>query len=110
MKIQLSRVEATVGCKHYNPEGEDAEAWRRINSDLNLPQRRCTTAWLKVGDTTLRSLAVCQPPDQFCKRTGRLLAAKRLIRGMLGFTKADRKAVFLALCPEFRKGASRGAE
>lgn len=51
--------------------------------------------------------SICKPPDQFCKRTGRRLAANRLLAGLRRspqvLHKADRKAIFAAICPEYFK-------
>jgi hypothetical protein len=112
MKIQLSSGEAHVGCKHDALVTESGDSYKVVIPHDDPMHRRLTTAWLKAGGTTFRSVSICRPPDQFCKRTGRRMAARRLLAAMkkVGFPKGDRKAVFLSLCPEFRKEASRGAE
>lgn len=51
------------------------------------------------------AIAMCSEGDNFCKRVGRKLAAKRLLeklrKGRLGYVKNDLAQVFYAICPEF---------
>jgi hypothetical protein len=100
MKIKLPSTgqEIYIGCVHERVEGSKA---------------RVTTVWIKdVATDVLLSTAsaFCSPKDNFCKRTGRKLAAERLIRAAWAkgvSVKADRRAVMEALCPEFFKAKTR---
>lgn len=64
---------------------------------------------------TLTAMSVCIPPDNFCKATGRKLAARRLISNNIDildergnyrklnssvFTKEDKRVLMKAICPE----------
>lgn len=69
--------------------------------------RRGTKVWVKVGRKTFEAVAVCSKHDNFCRRTGRKLAACRLldnIRGQPSFSKEDRASIFYFYCPEFKEG------
>ena len=69
---------------------------------------RGTKVWLRWGEEkTIVARSLCKPPDQFCRQTGRLLAARRLVGYMRAqpqeFSYEDRAKVFAAVCPEFGK-------
>lgn len=77
-------------------------------------ERRGTTVLLSSEDKPVNWMAdsICSLKDQFCKRTGRLIAAKRLLELLnesTYFSKEDRRTVFHAICPEFsgKKGAPK---
>lgn len=69
--------------------------------------RRGTTVKLTVGNRRFVFDSVCHPGDNFCRRTGRRLAADKMVRrcrtaeGFLNtLTKEDRRQLFRAVCPE----------
>jgi hypothetical protein len=60
----------------------------------NLPDNKCIAhCW-----------AICKHPDNFSKREGRKRAVNNLLRSLRKtglFTKADRRAIFTAVFPEY---------
>lgn len=85
---------------------------RLFHCELKHPEdgtpRRGTELHLSVGRRTFKVKAYCHPKDNFCRKTGRkrvaahLLARCRTDRYLaFALNKADRKAVFLAICPEY---------
>lgn len=96
MKIQLGEKSARVRVAHT------------VLSHRHLGTRRGTEVKLSLDGRTFTARSVCHPDDNFCRRTGRKRAAEALLRkcrenaylaGRLG--KAERKAVFAAICPEY---------
>jgi hypothetical protein len=65
-------------------------------------------------EQTYQVISLCHPNDSFCKRTGRLLAAKKAVELCRKstenldcfMTKTDRAKLFQAICPEFKSGES----
>jgi hypothetical protein len=94
-----------VGVRH---DHEDVEA----KYDEVRKPRRLTEAWVRSvatfgnGDylSSWNAQAICSLKDNFCKRTGRKLAASKLLK-KIGFSmsKEDRRKVFFAVCPEYDK-------
>lgn len=73
--------------------------------------RRCTFVRLTdrantvFGDGEVSVVSICNLGDNFCKLKGRRFAAMNLLRklrSVQAYSKADRKAIFQAICPEFR--------
>lgn len=97
---QQYRVKARHGWTSYLYEDGGAEP------------RRFTQVWIApvhpihraAVDEVLVGAAICRPPDQFCKRTGRRLATIKLLAALKerGWTSEERKAVFDTVCPEYR--------
>jgi hypothetical protein len=80
------------------------------SADTNYLVRRCTRVKLtdtqntKFGDGQFEVRSICNPNDNFSKLQGRRLAAINLLRKLRdvqAYSKADRKAIFQAICPEF---------
>lgn len=66
--------------------------------------RRATTAYIGNKESpAVKATVVCHPNDNFCRKTGRKLAAIKLLRQLkeVGYDKADRAFVFNAICPEY---------
>jgi hypothetical protein len=94
MKLKLpSGPEIFIGVYHAKP-GE----------------QRSTTVKLEIDGLTYTADCCCHPNDNFCKATGRRLAANRLLAELRACTilsADDRKAVFLKICPEFITGEAK---
>ncbi len=67
---------------------------------------RVTKVTLHYASFTIEARAVCKPPDNFCRATGRRLAANRLLKQLREhsglaplFTRDDRRTIFHAICP-----------
>lgn len=105
MKLQLSTgAEFRVGLRY---------SWETVAFEFptrHIMQCRVTTAYLRnlLDANTVEVKVTCSPQDQFCKRTGRKLAANRLLASLkaIGLPKEDRRKVFQALCPELRGKSS----
>jgi hypothetical protein len=91
------------------PSGKQAylsirHLYKARGDDYNGTLARLRFTWT---EGVLIGLSRCSDRDQFCRRTGRKLAATRLlewIRNAYGLPKEDRAAIFRAICPEyFRK-------
>jgi hypothetical protein len=80
------------------------------NTDLDCENdwtERCTTLrYTELGSNPpveVTARAVCHYPDNFCKREGRRRAAMTLLRKLNGLSKTDKRAIFKAVCPEFKQ-------
>ena len=98
MKVELSgKAEAIVGVAHITDE----------------KGRRGTKAWLVMpgGQKDYHAVAMCSSHDNFCKRTGRRLAADRLLSKLRlqheEMTREDRQIIFSTICPEYRQKAKK---
>lgn len=100
MKVKLSSGEVVVGCKHGTKE---IELWENENGSFvsRVVECRATKVYVIFQDRVLaRGEAVCSPHDNFSKRTGRLIATRRLIKELRReLSKEDLQRVFNALCP-----------
>lgn len=74
-------------------------------------ERRCTKVQLSVGRRTFKAVSVCNPSDNFSKKLGRRYAANKLLETCRknaylaeNLTREDRRAIFMAVCPEFSRG------
>lgn len=91
MKVRLNGRELRLGISH-----------------VRAGDRRGTRVWLAAADHTpiAEGVAMCSAADNFCKRTGRRLAVNRLLASLRldgkVFAKEDRRAIFQAVCPEYR--------
>lgn len=92
-KVTLSTGEARVSTHHtpFDPSNPQAS--------------RSTTVALDFEGAELKTAAVCSVKDQFQRSFGRQIAAQRMLFAMrhFEFTKEDRRIVFQAVCPEWRK-------
>jgi len=73
---------------------------------------RSTHVRLTLEDgTDFAARSITKPPDQFCKRVGRRLAANRLLQNIREIlpSKADRRTIFKMICPEYKQTNSRKA-
>ena len=101
------------------PSGKEVRVWVKheaafYNSHIN-EWRRGTSVYYEDGTFTTGALSLCRPPDQFCKAVGRRLAANKLLRNLradnvvcrpymaVEIGKRDRRALFLAINPQFGK-------
>ncbi len=108
VKLPVSGIEVIVGCKHLTkPEDQPELDWAHPHIKV-----RATEVWVKdtAGNQIAQAIAKCSPMDNFCKRTGRRIAAQRLLAQLrekdpTGYPawKEDRKAIFQTICPEYFK-------
>ena len=108
MKLRLpSGMEINLWVKHGVYPIEIKGSWDSVCGQKT--ELRGTQVDLKLEDrgSVYQNVvhSYCRPPDQFCKRTGRRLAATKLLKSVRNYfpfeKKEDRKAIFLAICPEF---------
>lgn len=78
--------------------------------------RRGTKVWLRhEGEGEgVEVVAVCSTQDNFSKSVGRRLAAHQMLELLRNeeprLTKADRRAVFEAVCPEYAASRPQGGK
>lgn len=87
MKLTLSNnVVVHLGARHLDtPNG-----------------KRKTQVWFLFPDgRQIVAEAKCYIKDNFCKRTGRKIAAQYLLQKLFNLSKDDRRLVFFKLCPEY---------
>lgn len=71
--------------------------------------RRITQVWVTDEHRlqTIQVQAVCAPMDNFCRRTGRKIAATKLLKELRDTYRfrnpEDRKRIFQAICPEYKE-------
>ena len=70
---------------------------------------RGTCVWFTFPEGyAINCRSICKPPDQFCRRKGRIMAARHLMQS-LGkvFSKQDKALIFKTICPECRNAVVR---
>ncbi len=90
-----------------------------VNHIRDKHGRRGTKVWIRTSDGMVNRevFAMCSEQDNFCKRTGRKLAADRLLKllrweeltcgELREYTrKPIRRQLFKAVCPEFHQGSA----
>lgn len=93
--VKLSGGEARIGVCHRDDlslPGFNGAKFRGTAIGLTLP-----------NGYELVSKSVCKPPDQFCRRKGRIMAARHLmgsLRRIIYVSKQDRALIFKTICPE----------
>lgn len=102
-------VQLTVRHETYSPDyGEAFEYKYHKSHGFN----RSTTVVLtdrantRFGNGYVKARSVCKEDlgDNFSKQQGRYLAVMNLLRKLRqgqSYTKADRRAIFMAVCPEY---------
>lgn len=95
--VKLSIGEARIGVHHVDDlelPGFNGAKFRGTVVKLTMP-----------SGYEIVSKSVCKPPDQFCRREGRIKAAKRLVVGLgLFLSKLDKALIFKTICPECQVG------
>lgn len=71
--------------------------------------RRTTVALRADGSSLVEATARCSLQDNFCRRTGRKIAANKLLAVMRNrfYPKVDRESVFQAIYPEYSPAPER---
>ncbi len=104
--ISIEGREVIIGVRH----GEQLMSWEYDDTmEGACVSLRCTDVWVKEkvsGVKIAEANAVCSITDNFCKKVGRRIAASRLIAklkamGCQWLSKANRKAIFQSICPEY---------
>lgn len=96
MKTKLKSGQEVFVKTHYNNDDT-------LEHKGEVKHCRSTEISLTIGEDTYTGKSICSPLDQFCRRTGRRLAANRLLKSMkdANVSKQIRKEAFQAICPEF---------
>ena len=98
MFLNLSQGEAQV------------RIWFGSEFDRKGKLRRSTNLFFKIGEKEYGSSVVCSAQDNFCRKIGRKMVMNKfiyLVNGLEWLTKADRRALWQAVCPEFKPSARR---
>ncbi len=81
-------------------------------------ERRATVLKMVLAGRTFKVKSICNPSDNFCKKSGRRYAAAKLLERCRepkvsadlfladNVTKADRATIFRAICPNYFGGAA----
>lgn len=92
-------------------DGTEAKIGVHHVDDMTLPgfgntKFRGTRVRLTLPDGyEILGRSVCKPPDQFSRRTGRIMAARHLMEATdRWLSKVDRAIIFKAICPECAVG------
>ena len=94
MHLKLpSGIEAEIGCAHKFFHVEHEKDGQKFEMAL-----RGTLVWVRIGEQEMSARALCSPMDPFCKKTGRVVATRRLMGNLKGMVDKDRKAIFYTLC------------
>lgn len=93
-----SGVFVRIGVKH----AWDVRSFKVPHQGFVSQTCRVTQVMFTGDDgVSITAEAVCNPNDNFCKLSGRKVAASKLLKELNGVSKTDKKKIFENICPEF---------
>jgi hypothetical protein len=120
MKMKLSTgKEIEYGIGHLGPNHilatELLNKIKALETELRDTRRELdrarfanTVAWVKVKGKEFRVSSDCSLTDNFSRRTGRRLAASKLVGTVNGeLTGVEKQELFLAICPLKKKASKK---
>jgi hypothetical protein len=99
LMLPVSGQEVQIGVYHKYWDAFCEMEYDEPSHVLDL--QRTTRVRLTDGTQEMQARSVVKGRDQFCKREGRRRAAMNLLRKVKNLAKADRRAIFMAICPEY---------